>query len=134
MQQELSAVRAKDDFDVLRPLPKKNIDTGMGLERVAFLKQGVDNMYEIDETYPVIAKAVELSGKQYGRGGADDVRMRVVADHVRSALMLITYGVSPGKLGGGYVRRGLLRGSIRPMRVLEWAIVCCRSCCPCRGR
>ena len=118
MQQELSAVRAKDDFDVLRPLPKKNIDTGMGLERVAFLKQGVDNMYEIDETYPVIAKAVELSGKQYGRGGADDVRMRVVADHVRSALMLMTDGVSPGNEARGYVLRRLLRRSIRSMRLL----------------
>jgi alanyl-tRNA synthetase len=118
MQQELSAVRAKDDFDVLRPLPKKNIDTGMGLERVAFLKQGVDNMYEIDETYPVIARGAELAGKEYGRGGDDDVRMRVVADHVRSALMLMTDGVSPGNEARGYVLRRLLRRSIRSMRLL----------------
>ncbi len=118
MQQELSAVRAKDDFDVLRPLPKKNIDTGMGLERVAYLKQGVANLYEIDEVFPVIAKASALSGKEYGRGGDDDVRMRVVADHVRSSLMLMTDGVSPGNEGRGYVLRRLLRRSIRSMRLL----------------
>ena len=63
MQEELSVVRAKDDFDVRRPLPRPNIDTGMGLERVAYLLQGVDNLYEIDEVYPVIARAAELAGK-----------------------------------------------------------------------
>ena len=57
MQEELAAVRAKDDFDVARPLPRKNIDTGLGLERVAYLLQGVDNLYEIDEVYPVIEHA-----------------------------------------------------------------------------
>ena len=118
MQQELSAVRAKDDFDVLRPLPRPNIDTGMGLERMGFLLQGVDNMYEIDEVFPVIAKASELSGKRYGAATADDIRMRVVADHVRSALMLMTDGVTPGNEARGYVLRRLLRRSIRAMRLL----------------
>ena len=66
MQDELSAVRAKDDFDIAGSLPKKNIDTGMGLERVAYLLQGVDNMYEIDVMYPVIEKAEELTGRRYG--------------------------------------------------------------------
>ncbi|MDR1711978.1 MAG: alanine--tRNA ligase [Propionibacteriaceae bacterium] len=119
MQEELSAVRAKDDFDVLRPLPNKNIDTGMGLERVAYLLQGVDNMYEIDEVFPVLAKAAELAGKQYAHSASpDDVRMRVVADHVRSALMLMTDGVTPGNEARGYVLRRLLRRSVRAMRLL----------------
>ncbi|MDR0416937.1 MAG: alanine--tRNA ligase [Propionibacteriaceae bacterium] len=118
MQEELSRVRAKDDFDVARPLPKKNVDTGLGLERVALLLQGKDNMYEIDEIWPVIAKAAELSGKVYGAQADGDVRMRVVADHVRSALMLMTDGVTPGNEGRGYVVRRLLRRSIRAMRVL----------------
>ncbi len=117
-EEELSGVRAKDDFDVLRPLPWKNIDTGSGLERVAFLKQGVANMYETDEIYPVIAKAEELSGRRYGANSVDDVRFRVVADHVRSSLMLMTDGVTPGNEARGYVLRRLLRRSIRAMRLL----------------
>lgn len=114
----LSDVRAKDDFDVVGPLPAKNIDTGMGLERVAYLMQGVDNMYEIDEVRPVLARAAELSGKTYGADLTDDVRMRVVADHVRSSLMLMTDGVTPGNEARGYVLRRLLRRSIRSMRLL----------------
>ena len=66
MQEELATVRAKDDFDVASPLPRKNIDTGMGLERVAYLLQGVDNLYEIDQVFPVIERAAELAGKTYG--------------------------------------------------------------------
>jgi len=118
MQEELSAVRAKDDFDVLRPLPRKNIDTGMGLERVAYLLQGVDNLYEIDEVYPVLDKASELSGRRYGADHDYDVRLRVIADHVRSGLMLISDGVTPGNEGRGYVLRRLLRRVIRSMRLL----------------
>jgi alanyl-tRNA synthetase len=120
MQDELSAVRSKADFDIVGPLPKKNIDTGMGLERVAYLLQGVDNMYEIDVMYPVIEKAAELTGRRYGRAGGheDDVRMRVVADHVRSSLMLIADGVTPGNEGRGYVLRRLLRRAVRSMRLL----------------
>ncbi|WP_028708540.1 alanine--tRNA ligase [Propionicicella superfundia] len=116
--EELSEVRAKEDFDVAGPLPSKNIDTGMGLERVAFLLQGKDNMYEIDEIYPVIARAAELSGKRYGADRRDDVRMRVVGDHTRSALMLMTDGVAPGNEARGYVLRRLLRRVIRSMRLL----------------
>jgi alanyl-tRNA synthetase len=92
MQSELSAVRAKEDFDLRGDLPTKNIDTGMGLERVAYLLQGVDNLYEIDEVFPVIERVQELSGKRYRGTHDDDVRMRVVADHVRSGLMLIGDG------------------------------------------
>ncbi|MDQ4006496.1 MAG: alanine--tRNA ligase [Actinomycetota bacterium] len=122
MQSELSGVRAKDDFDVRGDLPAKNIDTGMGLERVAYLLQGKQNLYEIDEVFPVIETAQELSGRRYGRGGSeghtDDVRFRVVGDHVRSALMLIGDGVTPGNEGRGYVLRRLIRRAVRSMRLL----------------
>lgn len=118
MQEELSQVRAKDDFDVLGPLPSQNIDTGMGLERVAYLLQGKANLYEIDQVFPVIERASELTGRRYGTDPADDVRFRVVADHVRSGLMLIGDGVTPGNEARGYVLRRLLRRAVRSMRLL----------------
>ncbi|WP_062526910.1 alanine--tRNA ligase [Demequina rhizosphaerae] len=109
---------AGKDYPLIRELDQKAIDTGAGLERIAYLKQGVANMYETDEVFPVIAKAQELSGKTYGTGGDDDVRMRVVGDHVRSALMLIGDGVTPGNEGRGFVLRRLLRRSVRAMKLL----------------
>ncbi|MEO6790345.1 MAG: alanine--tRNA ligase, partial [Ornithinibacter sp.] len=126
MQEELSAVRSKVDFDISGPLPHKNIDTGMGLERMASILQGVDNLYEIDEVYPVLAQAAEMTGKRYGEHSGhsagsshpDDVRLRVVADHVRSSLMLIGDGVTPGNEGRGYVLRRMLRRAVRSMRLL----------------
>ncbi|GAB96354.1 alanyl-tRNA synthetase [Kineosphaera limosa] len=126
MQHELSAVRSKTDFDIRGDLPNKNIDTGMGLERIASILQGVDNMYEIDEVYPVLERAADLAGKRYGIHSAqdaghshpDDVRLRVVADHVRSSLMLIGDGVTPGNEGRGYVLRRMLRRAVRSMRLL----------------
>src|SRR3954452_2544330 len=121
MQEELTAVRAKDDFDVKAPLPAKNVDTGMGLERVAYLLQGKHNLYDIDEVFPVIERASEISGRSYERGGErahDDVLFRVVGDHVRSALMLIGDGVTPGNEGRGYVLRRLVRRAVRSMRLL----------------
>ena len=120
MQESLSAVRRKDDFDVSAPLPKRNIDTGMGLERVAYLKQGKDNLYEIDEVFPVIQRAEALTGRRYGAQHEDDVRFRVIADHVRSGLMLMADGVKPGNEGRGYVLRRLLRRAIRSMRLLGY--------------
>ncbi|NUS51549.1 MAG: alanine--tRNA ligase, partial [Nocardioidaceae bacterium] len=120
MQEELSAVRSKADFDIAGPLPKQNIDTGMGLERVALLLQDVDNMYEIDAMFPVIEKAQELTGRRYGANHDDDVRMRVVADHVRSSMMLIADGVTPGNESRGYVLRRLLRRAVRSMRLLGY--------------
>ncbi len=118
MQFERGLGGGKEDFEILGELPKKNIDTGMGLERVAFLMQGVENLYEIDQVRPVLDKAAELSGKTYGENEADDVRLRVVADHIRSSLMLIGDGVSPSNDGRGYVLRRLLRRSVRAMRLL----------------
>ncbi|HEX2894720.1 MAG TPA: alanine--tRNA ligase [Marmoricola sp.] len=120
MQDELSAVRSKEDFDIAGPLPKQNIDTGMGLERVAFLQQGKANMYEIDVMFPVIERAEELTGRRYGANHEDDVRFRVVADHVRSSMMLIGDGVTPGNEARGYVLRRLLRRAIRSMRLLGY--------------
>ena len=118
MQYLIENVRSKIDFDIVGELPQKNIDTGMGMERVAFIKQGVGNMYEIDQVRPVLDTAAELSGRRYGGNPEDDVRMRVVADHVRSALMLMTDGVTPSNDQRGYVLRRLLRRSIRSMRLL----------------
>ena len=118
MQYAIDNVRSKTDFDILGELPRKNIDTGMGLERVAFIKQGVENMYEIDQVRPVLDRASELSGRRYGADHEDDVRFRVIADHVRSGLMLMADGVVPGNEGGGYILRRLLRRSIRSMRLL----------------
>ena len=118
MQDELSAVRSKEDFDILKPLPAKNIDTGMGLERMAALLQGVDNIYEIDTTRGILDRACELSGARYGRDDRDDVSLRVVADPARTCAFLIGDGVLPGNEGRGYVLRRLMRRVIRMMRVL----------------
>ncbi|WP_420367867.1 alanine--tRNA ligase [Curtobacterium sp. L1-20] len=118
MQYQIADVRSKYDFEITGELPNKNIDTGMGLERVAFIKQGVDNMYEIDQVRPVLDRAAEISGRRYGAVHEDDVRMRVIADHVRSALMLIADGVSPSNEGRGYILRRLLRRTVRAMRLL----------------
>ncbi|MGF1647473.1 MAG: alanine--tRNA ligase [Kineosporiaceae bacterium] len=120
MQYALEDVRSKEEFTVVGDLPAQNIDTGMGLERTAFLLQGVDNMYEIDEVRPVLDRAADLAGVTYGSPGGhgSDVRLRVVADHVRSALMLIGDGVTPGNEGAGYVLRRLIRRAIRSLRLL----------------
>ncbi len=99
-------------------LPTKNIDTGMGIERVACLLQGVDNVYETDLVRPVIAKAEELSGRTYGDDHTDDVRFRVIADHARSGVMLVGDGVTPGNEARGYVLRRLLRRIVRSVRLL----------------
>jgi len=119
----------KENYPILGELPAKNIDTGMGLERMASLLQGVDNLYEIDEVKPILSHAAELSGKRYGaqsghaatQSHPDDVRLRVIADHVRTALMLIGDGVTPGNEGRGYVLRRIMRRAIRAMRQLGWS-------------
>lgn len=118
MQYRIADVKSKSDFQIVGELGTQNIDTGMGLERVAILKQGVDNLYEIDEVFAVIKAAEQLSGKRYGENTDDDVRMRVVADHVRTSLIMIGDGVRPSNEGRGYVLRRLLRRAIRAMRLL----------------
>lgn len=118
MQYAIDNVRSKIDFDIIGDLPNQNIDTGMGLERVAFIKQGVDNMYETDQVRPVLDRAVQLSGRTYGENHDDDVLFRIVADHVRSSLMLLSDGVTPSNEGRGYILRRLMRRAIRSMRLL----------------
>ena len=118
MQYQLSAVRGKDDFDIQGELPSRNIDTGMGLERMAAILQGVDNIYEIDTMWKVLDRAAELTEQQYGRDHRSDVALRVVADHVRTAVMLVADGVLPANEGRGYVLRRILRRSIRNLRLL----------------
>ncbi|MGG5171361.1 alanine--tRNA ligase [Pseudarthrobacter sp. J1738] len=125
MQYQIDNVRSKEDFDIVGELPKKNIDTGLGMERLAMILQGVENMYETDQVRPVIDRAAELSGKTYTSAESptdphhtDDVRMRVVADHIRSSLMLIADGVTPSNEGRGYVLRRLIRRAVRSMRLL----------------
>lgn len=124
MQYQIDNVRSKMDFDIVGELPQKNIDTGLGMERLAMIL-GVENMYETDQVRPVIDKAAELSGREYTSAESaddphhtDDVRMRVVADHIRSALMLIADGVAPSNEGRGYVLRRLIRRAVRAMRLL----------------
>lgn len=125
MQYQLSAVRSKTDFDIAGELPNRNIDTGLGLERLAMILQNVENLYETDQVRPVLDAAAELSGKTYTStvdpadpDHTDNVRLRVVADHVRSALMLIADGVAPSNEGRGYVLRRLIRRAVRAMRLM----------------
>lgn len=108
----------KAGYPILGELPAKNIDTGLGLERTAALLQGVENIYEIDTTAHILKKASEISGVKYGAGEKDDVALRVVADHARTATMLIGDGVIPGNEGRGYVLRRMMRRTIRNMRLL----------------
>ncbi|MEI6229559.1 MAG: alanine--tRNA ligase [Actinomycetes bacterium] len=118
MQYELSEVRSKEDFDVRGELPAKNIDTGMGLERMAALLQGVDNIYEIDTTRKILDRASAITGARYGADPDADVRLRVIADHARTCAFLVADGILPGNEGRGYVLRRILRRVIRNMRIL----------------
>ena len=119
MQNERGEGTSKDNFEILGPLPRKNIDTGMGIERVACLLQGVDNVYETDLMRPVIDLVAGIAPRGYGAGShEDDVRYRIIADHSRTAAIIIGDGVSPGNDGRGYVLRRLLRRVIRSAKLL----------------
>ncbi|MFJ9134896.1 alanine--tRNA ligase [Streptomyces sp. NPDC102256] len=120
MQYERGAGAGKSGYPILGELPRRNIDTGMGLERMATLLQGVGNLYEIDETRPVLDYAAALAGVRYGAHRESDVRLRVVADHVRTGLMLLADGTAPGNEGRGYVLRRILRRAVRSMRQLGY--------------
>ncbi|MCK1797832.1 alanine--tRNA ligase [Streptomyces sp. XM4193] len=117
MQYERGAGSGKD-YPILGDLPAQNIDTGLGLERLAMILQGVRNMYETDTLRVVIDRATELTGVRYGASDDGDVSLRVVADHLRTSVMLIGDGVTPGNEGRGYVLRRIMRRAIRNMRIL----------------
>jgi alanyl-tRNA synthetase len=108
----------KNSFPIIGELPAKNIDTGLGLERTAALLQGVENIYEIDTTKIILDKASDLTKAKYGKEEKTDVSLRVIADHTRTAMMLIGDGVTPGNEGRGYVLRRMMRRTIRNMRLL----------------
>jgi len=120
MENERGEGTTKDDYPILGPLPRKNIDTGMGVERVAVLLQGVHNVYETDLLRPVIDTVARRAPRGYDVGNHDDdVRYRIIADHSRTAAILIGDGVSPGNDGRGYVLRRLLRRVIRSAKLLD---------------
>ena len=119
MQNERGEGTSKENFEILGPLPRKNIDTGMGVERVACLLQDVDNVYETDLMRPTIEMVAGIAPRGYGAGNhEDDVRYRIIADHSRTAAIIIGDGVSPGNDGRGYVLRRLLRRVIRSAKLL----------------
>jgi len=118
MQNERGAGSGKDDFPILGELPAKSIDTGLGLERMAALLQGVENIYEIDTTMQILNKASQLTGVKYGSNEKSDISLRIIADHARTSAMLIGDGVTPGNEGRGYVLRRMMRRTIRNMRLL----------------
>jgi alanyl-tRNA synthetase len=107
-----------DDGNILGELPAQNVDTGLGLERMAVLLQGVDNVFETDLFAPLLARAGELTGATYGADGKRDVSLRVIAEHARTAAFLIADGVLPSKEGRGYVLRRLMRRAIRHGQLL----------------
>ena len=119
MQNERGDGPVKEGYEILGPLPRKNIDTGMGVERVAFLLQGVHNVYETDLLRPIIDTVAAVAPRGYDTGNhEDDIRYRIIADHSRTAAILIGDGVSPGNDGRGYVLRRLLRRVIRSAKLL----------------
>lgn len=121
MEKERGEGVGKDGYKVVGSLPQKNIDTGMGIERVAFILQGVENVYETDLLRPTITTAERLTGTTYSDSPEDHrnaVYFRVIADHSRTAVMLIADGVTPGNEGRGYILRRLIRRIIRSARLL----------------
>ncbi len=113
MQSELD-----DDGNILRDLPQQNVDTGLGLERMAVIKQDVANVYETDLFRPLLDRAIELTGATYGEDVERDVSLRVIAEHARVSAHLIADGVLPAKEGRGYVLRRLLRRAVRHSHLL----------------
>ncbi len=100
------------------PLEKKNIDTGMGLERIAAIMQGVDSIFEVDTIRKVLDKVVEITGKPYNDNSKDDISIRIITDHIRAVTFLVSDGVLPNNEGRGYVLRRLLRRAARHGKLL----------------
>ena len=99
-------------------LPKPNIDTGMGLERLAVVMQDVDNLFEVDTVAAVLHHVERISGKQYGTNEKDDISIRVITDHIRATVFMASDGILPSNEGRGYVMRRLLRRAARHGRML----------------
>ena len=99
-------------------LPKPNIDTGMGLERLAVVMQDVDNLFEVDTVAAVLHHVERISGKQYGANEKDDISIRVITDHIRATVFMASDGILPSNEGRGYVMRRLLRRAARHGRML----------------
>lgn len=118
MESERGEGTGKDNFEIIRSLPAKNIDTGAGLERLAAVLQNVDNIYEIDTTKIILDEASAITKVKYGSNEETDVALRVVADHARTSAFMIADGVTPGNEGRGYVLRRIVRRVVLKMRVL----------------
>jgi alanyl-tRNA synthetase len=108
----------RDASGNLTPLAQQSIDTGMGLERIAAVMQGVHSNYDTDLIRPIIATVEELIGKPYGHDDKDDVSMRVIADHIRATCFLLADGVLPENTGRGYVLRRIIRRAARHGKML----------------
>ena len=107
-------------------LAQKNIDTGMGLERLACVMQGVDNLFEVDTVRKILDTVCAIAGKKYGEDAKNDVSIRVITDHIRSSTFMICDGVIPSNEGRGYVLRRILRRACRHAKLLgiERAFLC----------
>ena len=100
------------------PLARKNIDTGMGIERLACIMQDVDSLFDVDTVHRILDHVAQLAGVTYGKDKKQDVSLRNITDHIRSSVMLVCDGVIPSNEGRGYVLRRLLRRAARHGRLL----------------
>ena len=108
----------REEDGTYTPLSRKNIDTGAGLERLATIMQGVDNLFEVDTIRAILDEACRLTGTIYGKDEKSDTAIRVITDHIRSTTMMICDGIMPSNEGRGYVLRRLLRRAARYGRLL----------------
>ncbi len=108
----------RDKAGVMHPLPRPSIDTGMGVERIAAVLQGVHSNYDIDHFQTIIARISDLANSAYGQDAETDVSLRVIADHARSMAFLIADGVLPSNEGRGYVLRRVMRRAARHAKML----------------
>lgn len=109
----------KDEDGNYNPLPNPNIDTGMGLERLAVVMQGVDNLFEVDTVQDVMKHICSIANLEYKKDEKKDVSLRVITDHIRSTVMMVSDGVIPSNEGRGYVLRRLLRRAARHGKLLN---------------